>query len=297
MSFVQLEGHWKECLEQDVPYDECSEESLVDSREPSLFVTGISRKDAEHLMELFDQDAIIFSGPETQGEIVLVFSDGKEEYLGEPSPGELQQAYSKYKNQAFTFMNERLEQKDFGNFCKVVADVYDASPLRTPEAEQSYGVLKNAVKRFFRLISSKVRVEFVDGDPYKSAEEMIDQVKRDKVLKVMKDYSSDHPVFTEEENWMFRAVHDWFSHILAKQPFTQKGEMRAYNTHAKMFPPDALPALFTEIIGQACYATTYGKFPTQKVVILPGFDYKNPGKILDRAPIEEILSSRGVSKL
>ena len=46
-----------------------------------------------------------------------------------------------------------------------------------------------------------------------------------------------------------------------------------------MFPPAAWPALFTEIIGQVCYQTSKGSFPTQKVAILKGFDYQNIGKV------------------
>jgi hypothetical protein len=108
---------------------------------------------------------------------------------------------------------------------------------------------------------------------------MRNEVMKTKVLKVMKEFS-DHPFFTELENWKFRAVHDWYSHIIAKQGFDQKGEIKAYNTHTKMFPKASLPALFTEVVGQACYATTRnGTFPEQKVAILKGFDYENLGRV------------------
>ena len=46
-----------------------------------------------------------------------------------------------------------------------------------------------------------------------------------------------------------------------------------------MMPTAALPALFTEIIGQVCYQTSKGSFPVQKVAILKGFDYKNIGRV------------------
>jgi len=166
----------------------------------------------------------------------------------------------------------------WGEYCALVSTAYDAAPEHDPKAIPSYVALRAAVNRFFKLIQSKVRVEFVSGDPYKSSEQMQREVAKTKVFKVMKEHSQ-HPFFTEEENWKFRAVHDWFSHILAKQPFGQRAEIQAYNTHAKMFPAAALPALFTEIVGQSCYNTSRGGFPIQKVALLPGFDYRNLGAV------------------
>jgi hypothetical protein len=58
------------------------------------------------------------------------------------------------------------------------------------------------------------------------------------------------PYFSKEDNWIFRAVHDYYTHIITKtEDFDLRGELRAYNTHAKLVPPDALPALFTEVVG------------------------------------------------
>lgn len=177
-----------------------------------------------------------------------------------------------------TLIFEKLELVDWKTYCDLVTQAYEAAPENEPEATASYAALRDSVNKFFKMIQSKVKVEFVDGDPYSSAEQMREEVKKTKILKVMKDFSS-HPFFNEEENWKFRAVHDWFSHIISGQPFTQKGELQAYNTHIKMMPPAAWPALFTEIIGQVCYQTTKGSFPTQKVAILRGFDYKNIGRV------------------
>lgn len=170
-------------------------------------------------------------------------------------------------------------------YAKLVAEAYDRAPSREPEAEASFGAMLSACERFFKILQSKVKVEFVDGDPYTSAEQMRDDVTKTKVLKIMKDHS-DHPFFTPEQNWKFRTVHDWFTHVISGQPFTRKGELSAYNTHIKMFPPAAWPALFTEIVGQVCYQSTRGSFPEQKVCILRGFDYKNIGKITDESLVQ-----------
>jgi hypothetical protein len=62
--------------------------------------------------------------------------------------------------------------------------------------------------------------------------------------------------------------------------FSLKGEIQSYNTHLKTMPPEAWPALFTEIIGQAStYFYQGGKFGEQKIALLDGFDYENIGVV------------------
>lgn len=175
-------------------------------------------------------------------------------------------------------MAEKLELVDWKVYTGLVAEAYEEAPEFDPEAEKSFSAMRSATGKYFGLIQSKVKVEFVDGDPYNSADQMREDVKKNKILKIMKDHS-EHPFFSKEENWKFRTVHDWFTHVISGQPFTHKGELSAYNTHTKMYPPSAWPALFTEIVGQVCYVTVNGSFPTQKVCVLKGFDYKNVGRV------------------
>jgi hypothetical protein len=40
-----------------------------------------------------------------------------------------------------------------------------------------------------------------------------------------------------------------------------------------------LPALFTEVIGQAAVFGYTGAFPDQKIIAIPGFDYVNIGAV------------------
>lgn len=178
-----------------------------------------------------------------------------------------------------SFLFETMENiTNWNQYMELVAQAYEEAPENDPEATKAFESMKNTFLKHFRMIESKIKVLFVDGDPYKSSEEMQQDVKQNKQLKIMKDFS-DHPFFSKEENWRFRAVHDWFTHILTNQPFTAKGELKAYNVHLKMFPPSSWPALFTEIVGQVSYVTVKGGFPTQKVCILKGFDYGNLGRV------------------
>lgn len=175
-------------------------------------------------------------------------------------------------------MHESMELIRWDDYLKLVAEAYIRAPTYDQAAVPSYQALVKDVERFFRLLQSKVTVEFVDYDPYRNAEELAQDVRENRRLRVLKLYS-EHPFFTEEQNWKFRAVHDWFSHLLGHTPFSPKGEISAYNVHAKMFSRAALPALFTEIVGQVAYLHIKGSFPVQKVAILPGFDYFRLGAV------------------
>lgn len=173
---------------------------------------------------------------------------------------------------------ERLELKDFGTYSKLVTKAYAAAPAMDPKAVPAWKALIAHVETLYQRIQSKAKVEFVDENPYPDAAAMKREVERTKVLKIWNG-ANQHPVWTPEQNLHFRAVHDWFSHIIANQAFGLKGEIAAYNTQAKLCPPNARPALFTEIVGQACSAVVNGDFPEQKIAFLPGFDYANLGRV------------------
>ena len=99
-------------------------------------------------------------------------------------------------------------------------------------------------------------------------------------LKINIDYS-EHPVFSVKDNIVFRTVHDYIVHILGNKQFGAQGEIASYNLHAKLVPKEAIPAIFTEVVGQACTRVITGSFPIQKIAILKGFDYLNVGKVED----------------
>lgn len=103
LGFNKLLGHWQESQNPDVAYSEAKPEELVDSAEPSLFITGISLQDALSLGNKYNQDAIVYSGEETSGKVVLVFRDGTTSEIGEFTPHKIAQAYSTIKGKNFVF--------------------------------------------------------------------------------------------------------------------------------------------------------------------------------------------------
>lgn len=101
--FSKLEGHWVECQDEDIPYDQCPKDKLVASVEPSLFVIGINKDEIEKLTKKYHQDASVYAGPETNGKVILIFSNGNTMNIGKFHPSKIAQAYSKLRGKTFTF--------------------------------------------------------------------------------------------------------------------------------------------------------------------------------------------------
>lgn len=152
------------------------------------------------------------------------------------------------------------------------------------------------------LHGAGIRFEVVDGDPYKSVDDMIQDVAktgRIKVRSTAKDLADMEPghVMAEpldpavakrlglpegvRKNDLFRAVHDLFGHAAIGNDFGRNGEEVAYAMHAQMYPPEALPALAAETRGENSYLNFFGDnaskapgdptkvFPKQKMMLMP----------------------------
>lgn len=174
-----------------------------------------------------------------------------------------------------------LVLSDYRSYCDSIADMYDALPAFDEDEAWRWDVLIEHIERFYEKLRKQVKVKFVPGQPYEDAEGMREQVLASGVLLISKD-ANEHPLWTPTQNLKFRAVHDYVGHILpgARGPdFSRRGEMRAYNLHRKLVPKDAIPALFTEVAGQACYANARGEFPTQKIAVFPDVDFYRIGEV------------------
>ena len=175
----------------------------------------------------------------------------------------------------------KLVLKDYTDYAKKVGAAYMARPDYEGEYVSSWEALAKHTEKMYKQTLSRIGVEFQDEDPYENFDQMKKDVEDTGILKVFKD-ASDHPVWTEEQNWLFRAVHDATIHLAGRgHPFTLRGELGAYNRHYKIVPHAARDALFTEVVGQVCtfwYRDEKFDFP-QKICRLWGFDYNNVGTI------------------
>ena len=130
LGFNVLNGHWQECQDPTVPYDDCPEEELVDAIEPSVFVTGIDLTMAQQLGNQYDQDAVVYAGPDTDGQTTLVFRDGDQMNLGEFSPMSIGQAYSELKD-GRSFRFEYLEWPTQGRTEALIESQFREKTLAT----------------------------------------------------------------------------------------------------------------------------------------------------------------------
>lgn len=184
------------------------------------------------------------------------------------------------------------------SYAELVAAVYGASPEYDADAVPHWKSLNQSNYTLWKRLLSRIDIIFTSenpdrdsitvagkpykvikhNDPYETQQQMRDDVINNKRLLIMIDHS-EHPVFSVEDNIVFRTVHDYIVHILGNKPFGLYGELQAYNLHAKMVPVDARPAIFTEVVEQISWEQIHGEFPKQKVVVLQGFDFVNVGNV------------------
>lgn len=200
-------------------------------------------------------------------------------------------------------LKEKLVLKDYSTYLELVANAYEQAPDFEQDAVKHWNALRSSNYRFFKILLSKIDVVFVTenksstgnikimgqtfpieylegGQPYATQSEMKNEVVTIRKIRINIDYS-EHPVFSVADNIVMRTVHDYIVHILGNHDFGGKGEIASFNRHAKLASKAAIPALFTEVVGQAAFAVVKGGFPVQKITLLKGFDYYNVGEIDD----------------
>ena len=169
-----------------------------------------------------------------------------------------------------------LSRPNFQEYCKVLAKAYLDAPKYDSKVVKHWDALKMSNDRLYKhMLGKGYKVQIVQEDPYKTQPAMRQDVLKTKVLKVWGEFKN-HPYFSAEENFKFRAVHDFYAHILGNAGFGGVGEIHAYNVHAKIAPKEALPALFMEIAAiNVCISQ--GNNPPRKIAVLHGFDYRKLG--------------------
>jgi hypothetical protein len=130
-----------------------------------------------------------------------------------------------------------------------------------PDVKASYDALKReTLGQYNHLLQSGVKVEpwKGEGQPYRDSKEMVADARSGHLWHFTGgDMPKDHPLSEDVPghpgltyNDIFRAVHDYFGHAVHGHQFGPLGEFRAWHEHAKMYSPEARPALTTETHGQ-----------------------------------------------
>lgn len=156
-----------------------------------------------------------------------------------------------------------------------VAKEYDRAPMLDEAAVPAWRELISFVKQYTETnILPKLQVEYVSGQPYANHTAMNADIAAGR-LKVSKDYA-DHPVWTPEENLLFRVWHDYEHHFLGGSDFSLHGEWLAAQraVEGAGVSSAAKKALSVEVYGQASAAIAHaGEFQPQKIYI-PGKKYR-----------------------
>lgn len=208
----------------------------------------------------------------------------------------------------------RVHSYELLAYVMVVAEEFAKLPKVNPDDVWRWEELIAHDDRMLPRVANKVKIEFVTGDPYKNQREMMYDIivnKRMKIYQTEDDGGQEgaHPAMTNRQNDVFRAVHDYVGHFgpnaqkvadyiaqhnitgvddpkykelrFDRNSFTVRGEMGTFVTHARLAPPAAIPALFTEIVGQICTYFVTNNFTVNKVAVINGIDYRNLGHFTD----------------
>lgn len=152
---------------------------------------------------------------------------------------------------------------------KALAAKYEAarSNENDPETRAVYAQFVRECRAQFDQIP--VKVTFTAADPYMKSADLFADIERGAMRVYTK--GEKHPLLTEEENAIFRAVHDYFGHFKARGNFQPAGELAAWVEHSKMFSAVARRALDTETIAQVAvyfFGSNPRTFAVQKAVLL-----------------------------
>lgn len=150
------------------------------------------------------------------------------------------------------------------------AEAYDAMAHTPddPRVADSYRALRIAIYQQWLDMRRSITVVMQDDDPYSNSAEMVADVTKRHILRVYADHGetlpADHPMNFYDPtglfhvNDIFRAVHDFWGHVLAPfVSFGPRGEWEAWRQHRRTLPEAAWLALWCETRGQNTWTNFY----------------------------------------
>ena len=167
---------------------------------------------------------------------------------------------------------------------KRISDAFDAMKHdpNNPEVKAAYEALaKETLDQYNEFAKAEYKVEINNNEPYNNSQEMIDDLRNNKRMKIFSTESgfgdskitdkqrAENPLLRDSGikdingkplliNDVFRAIHDFYGHAELGNSFGPKGEENAWNVHARMFSPEARKAMTTETRGQNSFVNFSG---------------------------------------
>lgn len=151
-----------------------------------------------------------------------------------------------------------------------------------PEVKKAYdAMIDETLKQFDFIVDKGYKVVINNKDDYKTSEDMITDLRDNKVMRIFSTESGfgDDPITENQRdsnpllkdsgkkdangipllnNDLFRFVHDFFGHAELGNGFGAVGEENAWNVHARMYSPLARRAMTSETRGQNSYVNFSG---------------------------------------
>lgn len=165
-----------------------------------------------------------------------------------------------------------------------IAEAYAKAPIYDPKASAAFMELGRDSEHRADALAKHLEVLVVnDPEPYKTGEQLHDDVRKRRRLKVSRA-GIEHPIWSEGQVIAYRICHDVLGYVAAASGFDWHGENQAFAAHVAMLPAEAQKALFTESIASAAYASHYRAYGPEKVALFPAFmdraqEHENPHKL------------------
>lgn len=168
-----------------------------------------------------------------------------------------------------------------------IGRAYLNAPEYDPRAVPAFRQFREETGRQFEFMTGRrggglgLDFEVTKQDPYAGPHEMMQDVAGGRIKALSTAVTGGHPFLTDEENDMFRAVHDVFGHAATGSGFSRHGEEAAWQHHSQMYSPLARRAMTTETRGQnSAFIFSLGgqQFSPQKVALLPSQYSELPGR-------------------
>lgn len=182
-----------------------------------------------------------------------------------------------------------------------IAQDFIAAPEYDPAAEPHFRAMAEETKHQFDYMTRPrnrggmgLSFEVSAGDPYTKpsihpdseydapdpAAMMRDVAENNRIKVLATRTTGSHPYFTDDENDMFRGVHDVFGHAATGRGFDAHGEEAAFRSHYAMYGPLARQAMAVETRGQNSTnnygGLARGEYAPNKVITLPSTQLITP---------------------
>ena len=154
--------------------------------------------------------------------------------------------------------------------CSVLSAEWQAGAHTVPNADERTAFRLWLLSEFGRMRASGIEPLFVTREvPIDEAMAALNRVvlpgetKWLPVSRLHNEPNSD--LMSQQQNLMFRAVHDW-THWRLGADATFEGEFNVAMSHIESAPESIHWILWSEVAGQAAVSITEGNFPAQKLV-------------------------------